>query len=323
MPLSSLLEIRHQLISFYKKNERFIMPVIKFIMTVSVLLILNNATGYAKPLTKTSVILIIGLVSMFLPPQLIMLTFILLTSLHALAGSLEAGIVVFALFLIIYLLFIRLYPKESLFILGTVIAYKLNIPYIIPLMAGLFSSLAAIVALIIGVIIWYSAPQIIIMMEDKTGEIADIVAVINTRLTALQEMFKDDKTLIASIFILSVVLLTVYIIRKQNIDYAEYIAILVGTVMNLVGFLFAVILLSINVGIMGLILSTLISAIIASGAQFFSKVADYSRAEVVQFEDDKNYYYVKVVPKIIVQKSVKPRQQNLTEDSRRYSSREN
>lgn len=323
MTLSNLLEIRDQLISIYKKNERFIMPVIKFIMTVSVLMLLNNATGYAKPLSKTSVILMIGLVSVFLPPQLIMLAFILVTSLHALAGSLEAGIVVFILLIIIYLLFIRLYPKESLFIVGTIIAYKLNIPYIIPLIAGLFSSLATVVALILGIIIWYSAPQIIIMMEDKTGEIADIVGVIDSKLISLQEMFKDDQTLIASIVILSLVLLTVYIIRKQNIDYAEYMAILVGTVMNLVGFLFAVIFLNVEVGIMGLLLSTLISALIASLAQFFSKAADYSRAETVQFEDDKNYYYVKVVPKIMVKKSAKPVRQNLTEDHKGYSTRNN
>lgn len=313
-PFNELLQVRNEIIKFYKKQERFIAPILKFLITISVLFVISNSIGYAKPLTKMVVIVIMGLVGVFLSPQLIMLLFILLTSLHALAGSLEAGLIVFALLLMIYLLFVRLYPVESLFIVATIMAYKLHIPYIIPLVAGLFSSLAAIVSLIIGIAIWYSAPQFITMMEGQSAEIADVVSVINAKITTLQGIFKNDYTLLASIVILSAVLLTVHIIRKQNIDFGEYIAILVGTVMTLVGFLFAVILLKVDVGIGGLMMSTIISAIIATIAQFFAKAADYSRAETVQFEDEENYYYVKIVPKIIVKDSKRQIQYNYTKD---------
>ena len=313
-PFDALLQTREELISIYKKYERFIIPILKFLLTVSVLFMISKTIGYAQPLTKTSIILIMGLIGVFLSPQLIMLFFVFITSLHASVGSLEVGLLVFVILLIVYLLFVRLYPVESLFIIATIIAYKLHIPYIIPLIAGLFSSLATLVALIIGVTIWYSAPQVIIMMESQSTEIADIVGVINTNISTLQEALKNDQTLLASIIILSAVLLTVYIIRKQNIDFAEYIAILVGTVMNLVGFLFAIILLRVDVGIVGLMVSTLICAIVATIAQFFAKVVDYSRVETVQFEDEKNYYYVKVVPKIIVKKSNRQIQRNYTQE---------
>lgn len=314
-PFDTLLLMRDQLIKLYKKNERYMLPALKFIMTTSILFIISNTIGYAKPLTKITVILIMGLVGVFLSPQLIMLFFIFVTSLHIGAGSLEVGLIVFVLLLMIYLLFIRLYPKESLFIIATIVAYKFHIPYIIPLIAGLFSSVAAMIALIIGVTIWYSAPQFIGMMDSQNSELADMVGVVNTKLATLQEIFRNDYTLLASIIILSAVLLTVYIIRKQNIDFAEYMAILVGTVMTLVGFLFAIILLDVDIRIGALMLSTLSSAILATIAQFFAKVADYSRAETVQFEDDKNYYYVKVIPKVIVKNSKKPIQRNYTQEN--------
>lgn len=313
-PFNQLLRVRDEIVNIYKKYERFITPVLKFILTISVFLLMRNNIGYAKSLTKISVIILMGLIGVFLPPQLIMLLFILVTSLHVAAGSLEAGIIVFALLVIIYLLFIRLYPVESLFIVGTIIAFKFNVPYIIPLIAGLFSSLAAMVALVLGIIFWYTAPQFIMMMEGQSAELADIVEVINTKIMTLQEVFKEDQTLLASIIVLSVVLLTVYIIRKQNIDYAEYIAIFVGTIINLIGFLLAIILFDVDIGIIGLLLSTLGCAIIVTIAQFFSKVADYSRAETVQFEDDKNYYYVKVIPKIAVRKPRRQVQQNYTQE---------
>lgn len=314
MPMNELFKMRDQMIQFYKKHEQVILPILKYILTITVLFMIGNTMGYAKLLTRPSLILILGLTGIFLSPQLIMLFFILVTSYHALAGTLQAGIVVFVVLLVIYLLYVRLYPVESLFIVATLIAYKFHIPYIIPLVAGLFSSLATVVALIIGITLWYCAPQMIMMMESQGAEIADIVGIINAQMATLQEVFKTDMTLISSIVILSVILLTVYIIRKQNADYAEYVAILVGAVMNLVGFLFAILLLRIEVSILGLMLSTIICAMIAAIAQFFAKVADYSRAETVQFEDEKNYYYVKVVPKIVVKQSKKQVQHNYTRD---------
>ena len=313
-PFNQLLLIRSQIISFYKKNERIILPLLKFLVTVSVLLIMSNTIGYAKPLTRVTVMLVTGLIGVFLSPQLLMLLFIFITSAHAGAGSIEAGLIIFVILFMIYLLFIRLYPRESLFIIATIIAYKFHIPYIIPLIAGLFSSLAAIIALIIGITIWYSTPNILVLMESKNSELADMVGDINEKLTVLQSSIKNDQTLLVSIIILSLVLLAVYIIRKQNIDFAEYIAILIGVVLNLVGFLFAIILLRVDVGIIGLMLSTLICALIAIIVQFFAKVVDYSRTETVQFEDDNNYYYVKVVPKIIVKNSKKQVQRNYTQD---------
>ncbi len=313
-PFNQLLLIRDHLINFYKKNEGIILPLLKFVITASVLFIISSTIGYAKPLGKMTVILIMGLIGVFLSPQLIMLLFIFIASAHVAAGSLEAGIIIFILFIMIYLLFIRLYPRESLFIIATIIAYKFHIPYIIPLIAGLFSSLPAIIALIIGITIWYSAPNLVVIMEGQSSELADMVGGINEKVSVLQSAVKNDQTLLVSIIILSVVLLAVYIIRKQNIDFAEYIAILVGVVLNLIGFLFAIILLRVDIGILGLMVSTLICAIIAIIAQFFAKVVDYSRAETVQFEDDNNYYYVKVVPKIIVKNSKKQVQRNYTQD---------
>lgn len=313
-PFDTLLQIREQVVNVYKRYERFIMPILKFVLTISVLILINNTIGYAKPLTKTPVILIMGLIGVFLSPQLIMLFFIFVTSLHVGVGSLETGVIVFVLLFIVYLLFIRLYPIESLFVVATIIAYKFHIPYIVPLIAGLFSSLATMISLIIGIAIWYSAPQFITMMASESSELADIVGIINMKIATLQDVFKNDQTLLASIVILSATLLTVYLIRKQNIDFAEYIAILVGTVINVVGFLFAILLLRVEVGIGGLMISTMSCAIIAVVAQFFAKVADYSRAETVQFEDEKNYYYVKVVPKIIVKKSRTQIQRNYTQE---------
>ncbi len=304
-PLEQILQIRAQCINFYKQYERFIIPVLKFIFIVFTFFMINNTIGYSQVLNKTSVILVVALLAVFLSPQMIILLFMMVTSIHIGAGSLEAGGIVFVLFLMIYLLFVRLYPKASLLIIGMLITYKLKVPYITPLVGGLFSSLPAVIAMIIGIAIWYCVPQLVVIMEAQTSDLSDMVDVINTNIAALQKIIKTDQTMLTSIVILSGVMLTVYIIKKQNIDYAEYIAILVGCAVNLIGFLFAILFLKAEVSIPGLIISTIICGAIAVLVQFFSKVVDYSRAEVVQFQDAENYYYVKIVPKIIVNKPKK------------------
>ena len=55
-----------------------------------------------------------------------------------------------------------------------------------------------------------------------------------------------------------------------------------------------------NVSIIGIIIGTVISVLIAKVVEFFTFNVDYSRTEKVQFEDDEYYYYVKAVPKITV-----------------------
>lgn len=319
-PMDELFQIRSHLISIYKKYERFIIPVTRFIVILTILKMINNTVGYAKPLTKMTTILVLALVGTLSPIRLIIFSLILLVSLHIGVSSLEIGIIVFVTLFLIYLLFVRLYPKESLFIIGILVAYNLRIPYIIPLFAGLFSSTVAIVSVIIGTMMWYVIPQLITMMQANISDLSSIGEVLTANISTLQELVKTDHTMISSMIILSIVLLTVYLIRNQSIDYSEYIAILVGSIMNIVGFIFAVLLLKIDIRIGGLIISTTISAAITMIAQFFSKAVDYSRAETVRFEDEENYYYVKVVPKIIVNKSQKQVRQIYSTDEVKYES---
>jgi hypothetical protein len=49
-----------------------------------------------------------------------------------------------------------------------------------------------------------------------------------------------------------------------------------------------------------ILIGSLLSGVIAFVVQFFKGVLDYGRIEIVQFEDDDYYYYVKAIPKIYV-----------------------
>jgi hypothetical protein len=53
-----------------------------------------------------------------------------------------------------------------------------------------------------------------------------------------------------------------------------------------------------QISLFGVIVGTLVSALLMLVVEFFAFNLDYTRTEKVQFEDDEYYYYVKAVPKV-------------------------
>ena len=104
-------------------------------------------------------------------------------------------------------------------------------------------------------------------------------------------------------FALTVII--VYLIRRLSIDHSWTIAIIAGTIAQMVVLLLGALLMDAEVSTIGIILGSLVSAGIAMVVEFLMFQMDYSRAENVQFEDDEYYYYVKAVPKVILSRPEK------------------
>ena len=75
---------------------------------------------------------------------------------------------------------------------------------------------------------------------------------------------------------------------------------MVGTLADIVILLIGDLMYDANFSLAGVILGSIVCALIALVMQFFQFNLDYARTEKVQFEDDEYYYYVKAVPKAIV-----------------------
>ena len=77
---------------------------------------------------------------------------------------------------------------------------------------------------------------------------------------------------------------------------------MVGMVVLILGFLAGGIIIDDAMSFRVIFLGSVLSGLAAMLVQFFKGIVDYSRIEVVQFEDDEYYYYVKAVPKIRITK---------------------
>ena len=106
------------------------------------------------------------------------------------------------------------------------------------------------------------------------------------------------------------ILVTAFIYRLR-FDYAWYVAIGVGSVFTILVFMVCGMFVGVNVNAGSLVLGSLLGGVVSVIVQMCKSVVDYSRKEVVQFEDDDYYYYVKAIPKLGSQKKTV---KNITED---------
>ena len=298
-----ILIIRDKVLQFYKIYEKVWIGMAKFLSMLLVMVAITRAIGYAPTLTRSYIIAALALVSTMLPAQYIMLEILGVIVIHLLHFNWIIGGVALVIFISLYILFIRLYPKESLLIILTMLAMKVELLCMLPIVAGLFGGLGAILAILIGIVGHFSFTSLEMMLQSLL-KTEDLVVWIQENLNLYITQIFYNKELLAMLSICLIVFCVVYIIRKQVIDYAPYLAVVIGGVMNILGFILAELFLDISVNRFLLVFMTIISVVIALGIQFVSRPADYSRSESIRFEDEDNYYMVKVIPKMQVRKSV-------------------
>jgi len=177
--------------------------------------------------------------------------------------------------------------------------FFMNIPYIVPILAGLMTSPIAILPAILGLYTYFMLSNIGMNAQElKAIGTDDPVALIKD---VLLNGLKDEAFIVSAIAFVAVIIV-VYVVRRLAIDYSHYIAIGVGTVLMVVIMLVGSLKFQLepHATAASVIIGGIISCLIALIVDFFVLTVDYSRTEFVQFEDDDYYYYVKAVPKIKV-----------------------
>ena len=292
--MAQLLLLREQIKSIYSKYEAFIQPALKFLLALITLISINNKVKYADRLSNGVVVVIIALFCSFLPINFIVFIAALFILLHLYALSLEAVLVVGSLMLLMFLLYFRFSPKDTILLLLTPILFILKIPYVIPLSAGLIGTPASLVSVGCGVVIYYVLSYVSVNATMLTSMDAEAIF---DKIRLLIDAIVKNKEMMMVVIAFSATILTVYLIRRLSVDHAWTIAIITGTLMDILIILIGDLKFNTYISIVGLILGSIVGVLIVVVLKFFVFNVDYSRTERVQFEDDEYYYYVKAVPK--------------------------
>jgi len=303
--MMTLLVLRARLRSLYQKYELYINPIVKFIVAMVVFQLINTSIGYDDRLKKLPIVLVLSLLSAFAPSAIMVLLAALVSIGHVYFVSKILSIIIILIILIMYCLFLRFTPKLGYVIIAIPILYVLKLPYLVPIVLGLFTTPFSIVPTGCGVIIFY----LFKVIKEATAMNVNVSIEDTLQLyTYVANSLANNKQMFMTIIIFSLIIIVTYFVKRMKFDYAREIAIAAGALTCILGFLISDLKLDISEQIGAMILGTLVSAIIAVIIQFFYLTLDYTGAEHVQFEDEDYYYYVKAVPKINVttpQKNVK------------------
>lgn len=300
--MTQLLLAKETLKTFVGKNEVYLKPLGKFLLALAAFVMINSSTGYMERINNMSVALVLSLMCSFLPINFIIVCAAAFILLHMYALSMECALVALILFLILALVYFRFAPKDAVIVLLLPMCFYLKIPYVIPICAGLLATPVSAAAVACGVIVYY-------MVSYVSGNVSGLSAFeaedMSGRFRYVVDGFLKNKTMAVVLVAFSLTVIIVYLIRRLSIDHSWTIAIIAGIITQTVVLLLGALLMDAEVSAAGIIVGSIVSAGIAMIVEFLMFQMDYSRTEIVQFEDDEYYYYVKAVPKVVLSKPEK------------------
>lgn len=293
--MTGLLEIRERMRNFYGRYEVYVTAGMKFLLGLVLFFLINGQLGYREQLNQPAVALLLALLCAFMPINIMVAAACGLILMHLSALSLEVCAIALCLMLLLFFLYGMYAPKHGYTAILTPVLCFFKIPQVVPVSAGLLCGPSAYLSVVSGAVVFF-------YVDGVKGNIVNFTSAEEVegtaKFTAALKILTGNKEmyLVVAAFLLTSLL--VYIIRRQSVDFAWRIALIVGSLVQMVILLVGYVLLGTPEKIMWVLIGTAVSIVICLILEFFFYNLDYSRIERVQFEDDEYYYFVKAVPKV-------------------------
>lgn len=297
--MTILLNIKENLRRIYSRNSLYILPIIKFVVTLISLLVMNSYIGYSSAVSNPVIAIFISAICSVLPVNVIVVVNTLVMLLNMFSISPEMTLVVLIIYVIMYLVYFRFSGKYGYVMILTPILCFMRLPFIMPLIVGISMQPAAIIPMAFGIIIFYmmkyGSDEAVLVVNGTQSSGIDRIS------SFITDLFSNREMLVLIIAFVAAALIA-YGIRRLSVDNSATIGIISAGVIEAIIILSAVYILEIE-GIFKLWMIcafSLLSIVLTCILQVFILAVDYSGTEYTQFEDDDYYYYVKAVPKIKV-----------------------
>ena len=293
----SILKFRKDLHELYKKHNRMITLAVKGIGTLLLFLSLNML--YNNTDDKIMIGLAIGMavICTLLPVKYIYVASALITAVHLWQVSWDVTLFFVVVVFISWVFVCRVQPQAGIIIAFTPLLFMIKVPFLMPLLVGMFSNVFGIAAMAFGISFYYlgAYSSNIQALLSSAASSENVLAV-----QSVMAAFSRDKEFLLILAACVIAALVTYLLCHQSFDYSWYIGCVAGGVAGLVVYFAGSIMYEIEQGDMVFIWTIPLAMCITCVFQFLRCIIDYSGVEYVEFEDDEYYYYVKAVPKVNV-----------------------
>ncbi|MBQ2706551.1 MAG: hypothetical protein IJF60_07040 [Agathobacter sp.] len=302
--MTKIYEIKDKVLRFCSEYETYLKYAWKFVIALLLFGIINGSIGFMEKINGPFITIALSLLCCMLPlgATLVIAAGLVVVHLYVLAA--EVALMAVLVFAVVFLLYFRFSPHDTLLFMVTPLLCVIGIPYVVPISAGLLRKGHSAASIVSGTIVYYFLngvyKNVAVLQAIAAGE--DIEGA-KMSVAAGQLLENTELYLMLTVFTISTLL--VYTIRKMAIKYAWTIAIVTGVLVQITGLLVGYIWFNITEKVVGMLIGNILAAGIAFGIEFLFMNLDYMRTERVQFEDDDYYYFVKAVPKKLVTSSEK------------------
>lgn len=304
--MSTLLVLKEQLRGLYAKYSFYMMVAMRFMMGLLVFGLINANIGFMEAASSILVTLGLAAVCAFLPMIIMTMAATVLVLVHLYSISLGIAAVAAVSFLLMYIFYFRFTSRISWVVLLTVVGFTLKIPFVVPLAIGLLGTPICLIPVVCGTFSYYMLHLVKTSSTALKG--AEGVAAITDSLMSFAKQCMANKEM--WIMMVAVVLcgLVVYGVRKLSIDHAWKIASVAGSLIAIIVAVVGNVALDLHISYGLLIVGGILAIVAGLILEVLFLSVDYTRTELLEFEDDEYHYYVKAVPKFgvtVPEKSVK------------------
>ncbi len=292
--MSGLIQVRDAIRNFLRRFDEVISPLFYFIAAWFMFWSINHLYGYSELFERSIVTFLLSVICALVSAPMAVLIGSLVIIFNCFFVSKEIGIIAVLVFIIIYCMYMRMFPDCAWILFFVPIMYIFKMTYAIPLIVAIFAGASGIVPAAIGVFLYKFAIGVSdvnsMLLAAVKKEDVDIYSYL------IDNVLKDKDMLLTAIVFAIVILLT-FFIYKLPFDYSWYVAIGAGGIINILAFMIVGVMMDMEIPFGSLVFGSFVGIIVTAVVQVCKRLVDYSRKEVVQFEDDDYYYYVKAVPK--------------------------
>ncbi len=287
--MSTLLVWKDQIEKIYARYSFYIVKILQFVLGLCVFGLINSNIGFMKALSSTVCTVGLAAVTAFLPVGMLALVAALLVLVHLYALSLPVAGLCLAIFLVMYIFYVRFTPKKSWLVVVAAVAVALKVPYVIPVVFGLLGAPSFAVSMMLGTIVYYMLHTVKLtasaFQSGGVKELLDGIMVFTKQILANKEMWM-------MVVVLLLAMMVVYGVRTRGISHAWKTASVAGAIVAAVLQVSGCMTLDVSFQASFILLDLVVAVAAGLIAEFFFLSVDYSRTETLQFEDDEYYYYV-------------------------------
>lgn len=289
--MEAIQSLRNTLKDSYRTNGIMINISGRCILTALAIFGVNSSVGSIGILQNPIIALCIALFAGIIPVTMGIGIVGAVAIAHIFNTSMLLGVICAVLFLLTGILSLRLAPGVQYAGLIAFVLAANGAHFAAPLILAMGCTSLAVTPMLAGLASYQVLGLIKLSMKD-----ADKESLTDASLK-FADLLLENRNIILIIVVTGLGFLVATAVKKMAIDHSWKIALLLAATINLVGVVIGNILLGSKISFVGMLTYTVIGFVIALIVEIFVHDVDYRSVEMLDFEDDEYFYYVKAVPK--------------------------